>query len=529
MIRAILLSVLSAAVTIAAEPAVQGRVVNATSEKPIAGASVRLVSVTTGQVAAETATDDRGAFAVEAAADGEYRVIVSKSGYVDLLPDSADQKQVTLPAKAGHNLQLTLVEAVEATGRVFDTYHRPVPGTVVAPMQRRLEHGRAVLFPTKPTAPVDDRGMYAFSGLAPGRYIFAALPPPVRTDFPTVFPVYYPSAATFREAEALVFQPGDTRSALNFLLFDVEPHSILGRIGRAPAEWTSGGVAIWLFAADGYTGPLQIAHPGNDHAFRFDGVPEGSYELVAAGPVTQVRGFEAVLGEHPRYGRAYVNVVAPETNGVVVNLEDGVPMKGRIVEAEKSSGCTGGSTALEPLEPVPPGLPLQTAVAANGGFAFRDLPRGDYRISVGHLKSACFLQQIRAGERTSPDRVIAADGHSVITLAFTTRASEIAGFVRANGRAARGATVIVAPAAPQSDVRPEEARFTAAGPDGHYVLPRIGPGQYRALAIPRLVNRNYLDPSFWDDHSNQTVAITVAPGAAIQADLPLVQVGEAWR
>src|SRR5579864_3317249 len=86
------------------------------------------------------------------------------------------------------------------TGRVIDTYHRPVRSAVIVPIERRAEGGRVWLVPGTPFAVVDETGRYNLT-LPPGSYVIAVTPPPYTLDFSTVFPIYFPDTAAINQAQ----------------------------------------------------------------------------------------------------------------------------------------------------------------------------------------------------------------------------------------------------------------------------------------------------------------------------------------
>lgn len=203
-------------------------------------------------------------------------------------------------------------------GRVFDEYHRPVPSTTVAPMVQRTEHGEARIYTGAPAATVDAQGFYKLQ-LAPGRYVLGVLPPPGRMDFATEFPLYYPGVSEYQDAQAVTLQAGETRAPIDFTLIATEGRTISGRVEDIPNSW-KGPAAVSLFAGHGYAGPLRTVRTDGQGRFRLELVPEGSYELRAAGPVIRIEGLDPVLGDDPRYGRVRVEVTRPHVAPVGIHL-----------------------------------------------------------------------------------------------------------------------------------------------------------------------------------------------------------------
>ncbi len=194
-------------------------------------------------------------------------------------------------------------EPATVTGRVFDSFHRPVPNARVAPMERHKFEGKLWLVAGQPQAPVDTAGMYRLS-LPPGRYTLAVLPPPTPLDFAAVFPAYLGDVVDGGQAPSIEVHSGELRSFVDFLLLEVEPHRVSGRVsGIAP-------VNVTLYASSGYAGPLRTVVTDNQGGFAFDRIPAGLYELRAAGP----SGW---------YGSVHIEVRAPEIRDVRIQLRPG--------------------------------------------------------------------------------------------------------------------------------------------------------------------------------------------------------------
>lgn len=210
-------------------------------------------------------------------------------------------------------------EPATVTGRVFDVYHRPVRAARVVPMDRRIESGKLRLIPGTPQASVDDAGMYRLS-LTPGRYLLAVIPPPNPLDFAAIFPAYLGDIVDPEKAPSIEVRPGELRPFVDFLLLEVEPHRLTGEVDGVPADWQAPAVAVSLYAASGYTGPLRTVFADTRGHFLFDRIPAGSYELKAAGPVNGLSGLDPKIGASPWYGSVHVDVRAPETSRIRIHL-----------------------------------------------------------------------------------------------------------------------------------------------------------------------------------------------------------------
>ena len=508
-----------AATLAGAEPAIQGIVVDADSGKPVPQVSVHLRNSFERNVN-QTTTDDAGRFQWRQMAVAVYGISASKAGYVDLLPSSAEERKVVVEAGSHARLRLALTRTATITGRVFDTYHRPVPGTIVAPIRKRIERGHVRFVPGTPAATVDGSGMFQLTGLAPGRYTFAALPPPAATDFTTRYPVYFPDVVEFDKAEPMILRAGEIRSPVEFLLFDDEVrHTIAGQIKGLAAGWGSRRLLVSLFSQNGYAGPLYTKAADAGGYFEFPGIPGGSYTVVAA--------------DTSRYGGNSIELTGRVNQAVQVAMTEGAALEGNLTfepGSKPDPGCFSGAAAsLEPVDPVPPWEQPKLVVSAKGDFRSGAVPAIHYRASLSGLRRPCLLDVILVGSRISEDRIVDVDGTTRLTMVLTTRGARAFGMVVTRGTAEGAATVILAPAGPNGEIWPEKARIAATGSHGSFQIEGLGPGWYRGMAIPDLQDANYLDPLFWSDHKEQTVEVVISTGAAVRLELPLLKTKAGWR
>ncbi|MHC4932216.1 MAG: carboxypeptidase regulatory-like domain-containing protein [Planctomycetota bacterium] len=120
-------------------PAIEGRVVDAGTGAPIAGAEV--VALDGSQVVSRTTTGDGGRFALRGLTRGKrYAIdtIVAEYAGAGLL---AIARRKPLEAKAGETVRVELLRGLSVRGRVVDNADRPLQGATV--------HGLAVLFTDK--------------------------------------------------------------------------------------------------------------------------------------------------------------------------------------------------------------------------------------------------------------------------------------------------------------------------------------------------------------------------------------------
>ncbi|HEX5215614.1 MAG TPA: carboxypeptidase regulatory-like domain-containing protein [Vicinamibacterales bacterium] len=169
--------------------ALSGVVVDATTGRPVEGASVTLRRADPTAVSAfsvpRMVTDPKGRFVFrDLPPANNYFIDVSRFGYATMRygwsgPDGSsalrDIARISLTANQWlDGIKVSLYRLGGISGRVVDERGEPVVGTAVRVFSQRMIAGREQAV-GGPIAVTDDRGVYRISGLDPARYIVAAL------------------------------------------------------------------------------------------------------------------------------------------------------------------------------------------------------------------------------------------------------------------------------------------------------------------------------------------------------------------
>jgi len=171
---------------------VAGRVVDAASGRPIAGAIVTPAGSAVGATGSaggpiRVLTNATGHFVLRGLVKGSLVLIATKGGYVNAnygqrRPGGMSQ---LIPVAAGQRLndvELRMWKFAAISGAIADEAGDPVVGTRVQALQKTFVAGRRRFTPG-PVAVTDDRGAYRIAGLTPGEYLVAV--PSTQTSVPT--------------------------------------------------------------------------------------------------------------------------------------------------------------------------------------------------------------------------------------------------------------------------------------------------------------------------------------------------------
>lgn len=333
-----------------------GQVVTGDAGTPVRRARVALSGAELrGQ--RSTMTDDEGRFVFTQLLPGRYSMTVSKAGYVNIAYGAK------APGRAGTPIQLEDGQKLESraislpkggvvTGVVLDEYGEPSPGTPVRALRTVIRTGEKRL-ESAGTNTTDDRGIYRIYGLQPGQYVVTAQP----------------------RNTGLAGLQSSVAAEIEMAMQQMQEQ--LGRgagAGMLPGQGGRGGAA----GRGGQLGELLQGGRGQQML----------EQLQQLGQDDQTMGYAPVFypGTTSPSGAMTVDVeVGQERYGVDFQLQ--------LVSTAQVAGTLSGVDGTIPqgtqitlaLMDAPPGLPgASQTVRANqtGGFTFRNVTPGDYRLTA---------------------------------------------------------------------------------------------------------------------------------------------------
>jgi hypothetical protein len=311
---------------------VAGRVVDAGTGAPVAGALVMLLPVEQpfppGAMASPQApTDANGEFSLERVWAGRFRVQIQKSGFAaarELLDGQ------TLDISAGQSIggiTFTLTRAGVIAGRIVDASGEPAAQVMVHALRRATgDTGQSSGARTMQMAQTNDLGEFRLAGLPEGRYVVIATPRPQppfaqvspgRSTVPA--PTYYPGTTDPQTAHIIDLAAGQTVASIQFSIAALQAHDVSG-IVVDEAGSPQPGAMVTLMAdyprADGLLVPMT-GRTDETGTFRIAGVVSGTYRVVATTPeVGSVGG--NVGGVGPISGTAVGAIQRAVVGGVAV-------------------------------------------------------------------------------------------------------------------------------------------------------------------------------------------------------------------
>lgn len=520
-----------------------GTVVDAVSEQPLKGAEVRLRSIPNASAplaqsvtqAKSAVTDANGRFAFEGIAAGRYVFLASHDGYVGNNRDNQGLRGQSLTVTPGQHvsdLVLRLLPGGFIAGHITNEAGKPFRGVSVEAMKFSYPRGRRELHDVAHVS-TTEAGEYRIAGLVPGKYFVRAKPPASLTAKPgsakTYVPLYYPAANDQTHAAALVLRAGEELGGIDMNLAPVHTVHIRGRVINARTSLPSPEAEVTLLSDQGET----IFSPGKNFSaagqanFAFEGVPPGSYVLVAQQPSTPQE-------QRTIWGRTSIEVGDANLEHVEVVVSPGVDVSGRI-RVEGKTGDIGKDMSsvvgvLEPQEAtslanLTPDID-NASIKPDGSFIFREVPEGTYLVRFFPLPAGFYFKSSGPADVLESGLTVGRE-HSpaALDLVLSAGTGRIDGTVKNDGQPCPGASVVLVPDGKQR-AQPSDYRPALADQLGRFALRNVAPGDYTLFAWEQLERSAYLDPDFLARYADRGQAVHVEEGGHLSVELDAISAAD---
>src|SRR5688572_23212033 len=536
--------------------ALRGRVVDALSGKPVAGASVRaqfisgienpprcpigdcevLVDPIAGRIPVyrvTTAAD--GSFDVRGVKPGDYDVAAVAPGYIQRYFGQTSDNMPEMPVRVAAGQSVTAIEvrlepAGSVSGRIFSDSGDGVAGVEVELLRRRayLPDGTrpmAVAF-----AQSEDMGTYRFRDVPAGEYYIRAyasrtLAPTREASVLSYTATFYPDAADVMLAQPVIVGGGQELTGLDFTLATARKRTVSGRlVDPAGGSLATAMVSLWsISSAEDLRAPVAA-----DGRFRISDVPAADYMLRILDTSNARSWTTAFRDVSVREDVTDLELVAGPSvwiDGRVMR-ENSQPLPFDPANLQVSTQQQTNQTGFHSVG--------SGKLAADGSFSMRS-SAGTMSLRVSGLPPRWFVKSVRLDGVDVTDTVFALspDGRRRVEVMLSDRVGRLSGMVTdREARAVSNALIVIFP---EDRARWDDARLsdrlsairtTFSQQQGRYELDGLPIASYRIVAVTSLPRNAWTDPAvvnrLWpfttsvslDELRQSTVDLKVVPAPA---------------
>ena len=283
-------------------------------------------------------TDGDGRFVVPDLEAGAYRVLITQNGYVRqefgqrIFPGQGTMINLTA-GQVLRNITVHLTPTGNVVGRLVDNNGQPAVGVNLQLLKAIYNVNGQRIFQNAGNARTNDRGEYRFYWVSPGRYYvaggsaaatftFGSGPSPNEPG-DSYRLTYYPGVMDISRATSVDVKSG-SEMTVDFVTPKQELYTISGKIvGSNPTAAANGSVpavtlslAFQLLTGNAGSFTMIQAYDAAKGTFVMRNVLPGSYVLQAAVP--------------PSYARVPVEITNSDVEGLVVAVDSGVNIDGRV-------------------------------------------------------------------------------------------------------------------------------------------------------------------------------------------------------
>jgi protocatechuate 3,4-dioxygenase beta subunit len=516
-------------------------------------------------------TEADGSFTFRNLAAGQYAVRAQREGYLgDISVNTGSTLNVASatvtisPENLTRDVRFELIRGGTISGRVRDANGQPAPSRTVTAFQVGYDarSGREVLIQAGSRS-TDDRGEYRLFWLVPGDYYIgvAATASPTALLFQTsmVLRTFYPNVADARSGTVVKLGEGLELSGVDIDFRPPATFKVSGRIVNELGEATPN--TFYLFPADpnalteaGTRGVMSFTNQGpRPGLFEIQGVPSGSYDLVASLPDKN---------RLPFPGRVRIEVGSQDLEGVTLPIVPGVEVKARLYLDGKlvpamplpprnvSILPVNPPTAEGPVAPpTPPAAPPQVprlvlrsresnpapfdsylagtvATDETGTWIFPNVPASTYVVDVTGVPGNAYISDIRSGNFAVGEAGLTISDRSpdTIDVFLNSGALSITGAVQtAEGSPVRSATVVLVPAADRRQ-SPWFYKTGRTDAEGEFRFSGVAPGEYKIFAWERMSNAAYRNAAFLARYDAQGLSVNLVGGANLDFEVTAIPV-----
>jgi uncharacterized protein (DUF2141 family) len=454
-------------------------------------------------------TDSAGRFAFPNLPAGNYRLRITKDGYVrqEYRQLALDKPGPPLVLKAGQrvdNVVFRLEPAPTIAGMIREASEARAVGTVVQALKRGYDARGNPSLKLIASTVTDDQGVYRLFWLDPGEYFIAATPPPPQpgTSRAVAYvPTYFPSSVEIDAATPVRLDYGQQAVGIDFKVFFREAMALSGYVTSLQQGPVSANVLV-VPPEDG-SGVARYAGKSSplSGSYGISGVPPGTY-LVSA-----------TLGKETSTIRVRLKYNPALTLRVDLRIGEGIAISGRAL-TDSPIDSKNMRIHLSEVDPALP-EPALAAIAANNQFVLPAVQPGSYTVQVDGLVNDQYLKAATFGAADALEQPIAVTNTAApeLQVQIASDGGRVTGAVYdRNDALLPNAEVILVPMS-VSRFRFDRYRTAVTGDDGRFTIRGIAPGDYKVFAWESLEPNAHLNVDFMRPFESTGIPVHVEPNS----------------
>jgi hypothetical protein len=515
---------------------VSGMVVRAQDSAPLKNATVYLANDADREHRIATKTSADGRFALKNVPPGQYKLRVSRNGYVE---QELNQKKpgdpgATFTLRAGQrisDLVFKLALAAVITGKVFDEDGEPMVGVSVLATRRNFTNGRKGFRPANESI-TDDLGEFRLFGLAPGRYYISAQlsawdhvvgdPEFSGSDKNTgekgYTKVYYPSALEVAKASSIYVKEGEEVPSIDVFMKEVTVYTVRGKVQYLFPHKGTSNTRIMITRRSQSPGWEIVGEqtPKADGSFQIPELAPGEYTV------------NAFYFEQDKFYSTQedLDVLNADVDGLMLSLAQGTDIPGHLLwDGKPSLEGERVSIFLSREESEEYGRGGWAQVEENNQFTMKEVSQGTFRINVNGISKDCYVKDVHFGETPLPDHLLHVKRGLVGSLEITlsSKGARIQGMVtNSESTPVAGVWVVAVPEESKRSLR-ELFKSVTSDQYGRYDLRGLAPGKYAVFSWDGVEREEWEDPDFLKTNGTKGLAIEVLDTDTKSADLQLIE------
>jgi len=519
-----------------AKASIEGRVVRAGTNDPIARVEVIARRDDGSRALPPVTTDAQGHFVIKNLDPGLYSLVADRNGFG---PQRYGQRKPRGPGtelnlSAGQELKdlvFPLIPAGAISGRITDETGEPLMGFNIAIEETVYWDSGARHFQAVKTATTDDRGEYRVFMLPPGRYYMKAAPffagvLEKGLINPNYVATYYPGVPDTASAAPIELEPGAEVHGIDLVLRKQQLFSIYGRLldsrtGKPPALRP----AFELRRRDsGDQAPVgSNDYNPADGTFSLLNVLPGTYWIVAR--MMRVNEQNRLI---TRIARGPVDLSSSDIANVLLQLPADMSIAGRISMDDGSavSNLQGlGQYGLSLRMNEPTGAiagPFEAPIRPDGTFLIENVQPGDYKLWLSPPQWKHYIKAARLDGNDVLNGVqISAAPSEGLEVVLGSDTAHVEGTIVDSGhKPVTGVQVVLIPARERE--RRDLYRTAITDQRGRFTLLPTVPGEYKLFAWEDFEGFTYMDPDFLRKYEELGTPVNVAPSGASDVEVKLI-------